>query len=73
MESKLENPTRVLRRFASHREQEEATRLYWRDRSVAEKMEETASLTRYAYGLRGIDVDAQGLARTVVRLQRARS
>ena len=63
-------PSRVVRVFRSHREQEDATRLHWLGKSIAEKMEETASLVRYAYALQGIDVDAQRPERTVVRIQR---
>jgi len=67
-----DRPVRVVRVFRNHREQEDETRRYWLGKSIAEKMEETASLVRYAYGLRGIDVDAQGSERTIVRIQRAR-
>ncbi len=66
------HPSRQVRIFRSHAEQEDATRLYWLDKTIAEKMEETASLVRNAYALQGIDVDAQGSERTLVRIQRPR-
>ncbi len=64
--------SRTVRIFANRREQEDETRRYWLSKTVAEKMEETASLVRYAYALRGIDIDAQGSERTLVRVQRTR-
>ncbi len=64
---------RALRVFKSHREQDDAIRRYWLTKTIAEKMEETASLVRYAYRLRGIDVDAQRSQRTLVRTQRPQS
>ncbi len=65
-------PSRQIRIFASHREQEDETRRYWLGKTIAEKMAETASLIRYAYSLRGVDIDAQGAARTLVRVERPR-
>jgi hypothetical protein len=65
-------PSRVVRVFKNHQEQEDETRRYWLNKSIEEKMEETASLIRYAYGLKGIDVDAQRSERTIVRVQRPR-
>lgn len=62
---------RIVRVFRNRREQEDETRRYWLTKSIAEKMEETASLVRYAYSLQGIDVDAQRSERTVVRIQRS--
>jgi hypothetical protein len=66
------DPSRAVRKFASHAEQEQEDRRYWLSKSIAEKMEETAELVRYAYWLRGIDVDAQGSDRTIVRVERQR-
>ena len=63
---------RTVRVFKNRWEQEDETRRYWLTKSIAEKMEETASLVRYAYGLQGIDVDAQRSERTIVRVQRPR-
>jgi adenine-specific DNA glycosylase len=64
------NVKRVIRRFASHEEQEAETMRYWRNRSVAEKMSAATALAEYAYGMRGIDVHAQGPKGPIVRIQR---
>jgi hypothetical protein len=61
---------RVIRRFASHAEQEAETMRYWRERSVSEKMSAATELAEYAYRMRGIDVHAQGPKGPVVRIQR---
>lgn len=66
------NPNRVLRRFKSFAEQEEATFSYWQGKSIAERMAATADLARSGYLLRGIDIDAQGSNRSLVRVQRSR-
>ena len=66
-------PTRVLLKFKSFAAQEQATFAYWHDRSIAERMEATAELVRSGYQQRGIDVDAQGSERSLVRVQRSRS
>ncbi len=68
----MTDPSREIRIFASHSEQEDDICRYWLSKSIAEKMEETASLIRYNYGLQGIDIDAQGSDRTVVRFERPR-
>ncbi len=67
-----QNVLRTVRVFRNSREQEDETRAYWLDKTVAEKMAHTADLVRNAYRLQGIDVDAQGSKRSVVVLQRAR-
>lgn len=64
------DPSRQIRRFSSHAEQEAETMRYWRDRSAAEKMTAMTELAEYAYRMRGIDVHAQGPKGPVVRLQR---
>ena len=64
------NPSRAIRRFASHEEQEAETMRYWRGRPVAEKMTVATELAEYAYRMRGIDVHAQGPKGPVVRVQR---
>lgn len=63
-------PSRVIRRFGSAEEQERETLRYWAGRTIAEKMQATAELVRDGYRARGIDVDAPGAARTLVRVQR---
>jgi hypothetical protein len=63
-------PSRQIRRFTSHAEQEAETMRYWRDRPAAEKMTVITELAEYAYRMRGIDVHAQGPKGPVVRVQR---
>ena len=63
-------PSRVLRRFSSHVEQESETIRYWNQRSIEEKLRATDELIEYAYRQRGIDVHAQRSDRSLVRLQR---
>ena len=65
--------TRVLLKFKSFAEQEQATFAYWHDRSIAQRMEATADLVRSGYLQRGVDVDAQGSERSLIRVQRRRS
>ena len=62
--------SRAIRKFSSFEEQERETRRYWAGRTIAEKMQATAELVRDGYRARGIDVDAPGAARTIVRVQR---
>ena len=64
---------RTLRRFKSFAEQDAATLLYWRDKTIGERMEATAELVRSGYGVRGIDADVEGSKRSVVRVQRGGS
>lgn len=70
MQETLEvHPSRVIRRFSSHAEQEAETIRYWNQRSVEEKMKATAEIIEFAYRQRGIDVHAQRSNRSLVRLQ----
>ena len=64
------DPSRTIRRFDSHEEQEAETMRYWRDRPVAEKMTVVTELAEYAYRMRGIDVHAERPKGPVVRIQR---
>lgn len=63
-------PGCTIRRFSSHEEQDIETMRYWAGRSAAEKMTAVTELAEYAYGMRGIDVHAQGPKGPVVRVQR---
>ncbi len=63
-------PSRVIRKFASFAAQERETARYWAGRTIAEKMQVTAELVRDGYRVRGIDVDAPGASRIIVRVQR---
>ncbi|MDP9039213.1 MAG: hypothetical protein M3O02_08070 [Acidobacteriota bacterium] len=64
------DPSRTIRRFTSHQEQEEAGLRYWRDQPLAEKVKAVAELAQYFAAIHKIDLDAQGPKRIAVRLQR---
>jgi hypothetical protein len=66
------DPSRTIRRFSSHAEQEIETMRYWRSRPASEKITVVTELAEYAYRMRGIDVHAQGPKGPVVRVQRGR-
>jgi hypothetical protein len=68
-EAAVVHPSRQIRRFSSHEEQEAETIRYWNQRSIEEKMRGTAELIEYAYRQRGIDVHAQRPDRSLVRVQ----
>jgi hypothetical protein len=68
--STVVEPSRTLRRFGSFAEQEAATFSYWHNKSIADRMKATAELVRDGYRMRGIDVDAEGSKRSLVRTQR---
>jgi len=67
------DPSRTIRRFKSHEEQEAETQRYWASRTIAEKMVVVAELVRDGYLLRGIDIYAEGSDRSIRRVQRMRS
>ncbi len=67
------DPSRTIRRFGSHEEQEVETMRYWAGRSAAEKMTAVTELAEYAYKMRGIDVHAPRPKGPVVRVQRGGS
>jgi hypothetical protein len=67
------DPSRTIRIFTSHEEQEDADLRYWRDQSVAEKVKTVGELAEYFARTHKIDIDAQGPKRFVVRTQLARS
>jgi hypothetical protein len=66
------DPSRTIRRFESHQEQEEADLRYWRDQSVAEKVKTVAELAEYFAATHKIDLNAQGPKRVVSRFERPR-
>jgi hypothetical protein len=71
MEETLETrPSRVIRRFSSHAEQEIEDLRYWRSRPVTEKVKAVEELAQYFASLHKIDLHAQGPKRFVVRFQR---
>ena len=66
------DPSRTIRRFESHQEQEEADLRYWRDQPVVEKVKAVAELAEYFAATHKIDLNAQGPKRVVSRTQRPR-
>jgi hypothetical protein len=66
------DPSRTIRRFESHQEQEEADLRYWRDQPVAEKVKAVAELAEYFAATHKIDLDAQGPKRVVSRVKQSR-
>jgi hypothetical protein len=64
------DPSRTIRRFASHQEQEAADLRYWRDQPVAETVKAVAELAEYYAAIHKIDIHAQGPKRVVARFQR---
>jgi hypothetical protein len=61
---------KTLRRVTDFKEQRAETYRYWQGRTVAERMEAVAEIVRDAYLTKGIDVDAQPMDKTLVRLER---
>jgi hypothetical protein len=66
------DPSRTIRRFASHAEQEEADLRYWRDQPVSEKVKAVAELAEYFAAMHKVDLIAQGPKRVVSRFERPR-
>jgi hypothetical protein len=66
-------PTRQIRFFSSFAEQEAEDLIFYRDRSVADKMQDVADMAIAYARSRGMDLDAQGPKRFTQRIQRARS
>ena len=62
---------KTVRRVDSPTEQQRETYRYWQSRSDADRMNATWELTLELYHLKGLASDAQGLQRSVVRIQRA--
>ena len=66
------DPSRTIRRFESHQEQEEADLRYWRDQPLDEKLKTVAELAEYYASIHRIDLNAQGPKRVVSRVERSR-
>ncbi len=64
------DPSRTIRRFSSHEEQEEWNLRYWRDQPVAEKVKAVAELAEYFAATHKIDPNAQGPKKVVSRAKR---
>ena len=63
------DPSRTIRRFKSHEEQEEWNLRYWRDQPVAEKAKAAAELAE-CFATHKIELNAQGSKRVVSRTKR---
>ncbi len=66
------DPSRTIRPFASHAQQEEGDLRYWRDQPLAEKVKAVAELAEYFAATHKIDINAQGPKRVVSRAERSR-
>jgi hypothetical protein len=64
------HPSRQIRRFSSHEEQELETLRYWRSIPAEQKMTAVTELVESAYRMRGVDVHAERPKGPVVRIQR---
>ncbi|MDE1163651.1 MAG: hypothetical protein PW792_17130 [Acidobacteriaceae bacterium] len=67
-----EKPSRAIRIFSSHHEQERETIRFWNSKSMEEKLQGTLDAIELAYALKGIDVHSKGSNRSVVRVQPVR-
>jgi hypothetical protein len=63
---------KTIRRVTSFDEQQAETYRYWQGRPDHGRMEAIAEIVRDAYALKGIDLDARGSERTLVRVQRSK-
>jgi len=61
---------KTVRRVDSLTEQQRETYRYWQSRSDADRMNATWELTLELYRLKGPASDAQGIQKSVVRVQR---
>lgn len=66
-------PSRQIRIFRSHEEQEAEDLRYWKRQPLVEKLKAVAELAEYYAAMHNIDLNAQGPKRVVVRVQRPRS
>ena len=67
-----DDPSRTIRIFNSFEEQESQDLLFYRERSVAAKMQDVDDMAMMFARSRGMDLDAQGPKRFTQRIQRAR-
>ncbi len=77
MDSTAQNPqpvhaSRQIRFFCSFAEQEAEDLLFYRNRSVSDKMQDVADMAIAYARSRGMDMDAQGPKRFTQCIQRAR-
>jgi hypothetical protein len=65
------DPSRTIRIFNSHEEQELETQRYWQTQTFAAKMQAVAEMAEFYARLHGIDLDAQGPKRVTRSIQHA--
>jgi hypothetical protein len=65
------DPSRTIRRFSSHEEQEHEDLLFWSRQPVSVKVQAVAELAEYFARTHKIDIDAQGPKRIALRVQRS--
>jgi hypothetical protein len=61
---------KTIRRVTDFKGQQAETYRYWQSRTVAERMEAVAEIVRDVYWMKGIDLDARPMDRTIVRIER---
>jgi hypothetical protein len=62
---------KTVRRVTDLDEQQAEAYRYWQSRSDSERMNATWEFTLEMYRMKGLVQDAQGLQRSIVRIQRA--
>jgi len=62
---------KTIRKITDLVAQQEETYLYWQSVSDSERMNATWEFTLETYRMKGLVKDAQGLQRSIVRIQRA--
>jgi hypothetical protein len=62
---------KTVRKVTDLAEQQAETYRYWQSRTSSERMNATWEFTLEIYRMKGLVKDAQGLQRSVVRIQRA--
>ena len=62
---------KTIRKITDLVAQQEETYLYWQSVSDSERMNATWEFTLEMYRMKGLVKDAQGLQRSIVRIQRA--
>ena len=62
---------KTVRKITNFEEQQEETYRYWQSVSDSERMNATWEFTLEMYRMKGLVQDAQGLQRSLVRIQRS--
>lgn len=64
---------RSIRIITDRKQQDAENYRYWHSRPSYERMQAIAEIVRDAYTMKGVDLDAEGSKRTLVRVQRTQS